>query len=225
MRFEIVLFTKLVTVEQCQQMAATITTQLGVFASDWGFSPSDVVAYNPNPKAITPGAIACRMIDEDPNAPGALAYHDEQGDVPYIDVLCKTIRQYGGSVCQALSHEILEARADLDCNEWDDGPEIDQGSSYAREVCDPVENGMYEMNGQQVSNYVLPSWFDPESTKGPWDKMSQAPGPFQLASGGYMVVRNEPGSEQQVLGKQALRWKQVMRYANKKSRLRRRVGK
>ena len=62
-----------------------------------------------------------------------------------------------------LSHEILEMLAD---------PYIVTAPRYAGstlvEVCDPVEFVPYTIDGVAVSDFVLPSWFQPRS-QGPFD--------------------------------------------------------
>ena len=45
----------------------------------------------------------------------------------------------------------------------------------------------------------LPAWFDDEAAPGTQvDYMKTCSGAFQMTPGGYMVVRNAPGTEQQV---------------------------
>ena len=46
------------------------------------------------------------------------------------------------------------------------------------EVCDPVENWSYPLDGVQVSDFVLPDYFN--SGAGPWDEMGALTGPFAL---------------------------------------------
>jgi endonuclease YncB( thermonuclease family) len=84
------------------------------------------------------------------------------------------------------SHEILETLAD---------PGLYRSSQdwYNRflsiEVADPVERDVYEINGVQVSNFVLPSYFEPpiEYAKMPLDHMGLIKEPFEIRPGGYQL--------------------------------------
>lgn len=48
-----------------------------------------------------------------------------------------------------------------------------------------------------VSNYVLPSWFDPNG-KYPYDRMGLLKAPLTMTAGGYMIVRDAAGNETDV---------------------------
>jgi hypothetical protein len=58
------------------------------------------------------------------------------------------------------SHELLEMLEDPTTNVTSDG--------FAREVCDPVDNIGYYIDGDLVSDFVTPAYFQLQS-KGPWD--------------------------------------------------------
>lgn len=138
---------------------------------------------------------------------GAAGYHDEdergreRGFVFVADVLrYGTLLRGPDSVSAVLSHELIELVADPFCTRWEDGPKIDQGSMYAFELADPVQGHSYPIaiNGVDVSvsDFVLPSWFDggrEDGGTGLVDYLGVCPGPFQLAPGGYMVVRGARG--------------------------------
>jgi hypothetical protein len=61
---------------------------------------------------------------------------------------------------------------------------------YALEVADPVEAGTYRIGDITVSNFVLPSWFDP-GAPGPYDQLGALRAPFALDDGGYAIVATE----------------------------------
>lgn len=128
------------------------------------------------------------------------------------------------SVASVLSHELMELVADPFVDYWADGPAIGQGSCYALEVADPVQGFAYQVQvprlvsngdpdgggqvvtaapgdtvGVAVSDFVLPAWFDDQGLGKQVDFLAKCEGPFQIAQGGYMVVRGAPGSEQQVM--------------------------
>ncbi len=70
---------------------------------------------------------------------------------------------------RAFSHEIDEALVDpTDDVRWQFGLE---------EVCDPVENLTYQLDGVPVSDFVFPSYFSDGS--GPYDEMGVLTGPQQ----------------------------------------------
>ena len=76
------------------------------------------------------------------------------------------------------------------CNLW---AVNGQGPAYSLEVCDPVEAPAYPVpvNGVSVSvsNFVFPSWFDPQGTA-PFDKKGQVTAAFTIAPGGYANYMN-----------------------------------
>lgn len=174
------------------------------FAPDWGLAKE---SYEVTDREG--GEIVALIIDDDPNAPGALAYHDDPNAKPDIVILAKTILDNGGtwldgsvSVSGALSHEVLELIADPSCNEMaDDG----QGQSYAIEVCDPIEEHAYviEVDGVPVavSNYVTRHWFDPAAVDVQFDKLRVLSAPFSL-DGGYAITE-QVGQGSQITGEMA----------------------
>jgi hypothetical protein len=184
-------------------------------APHWHMESWFVIFYS-DPKQISPRALPMVIFDA-PDAPNALGYHSEMNGKPYGRVFVDPVLQNGGailydpanpqnvSVSSVLSHEIIELYIDRDANQWADGPQIREGSSYAYEACDPVQGNSYSktINGKKVSlsNFILRSWFDPQNPVGnPVDFMHTCPGAFQLAPGGYMIVRSAPRTEQQVFG-------------------------
>lgn len=145
------------------------------------------------------------IVDDDPNVPGALAYHEDPAGVPDIKVLAKTILDNGGtwssgpnSVSVALSHEVIETLGDPQCSF--EAATADGSQAYARELCDPVENDSYDIDGVAVSNFVLPSWFDGANTADDQrDWLGKLTQPFTLDAGGYAIVTAQ-GQPTQVTG-------------------------
>lgn len=177
----------------------------------------DVVVYWAGQEADVPSDGLPVVILDDPDQAGALGYHFlTPSGKPYARVFVKPTLEEGGkvldgpeSVCSVVSHEVIEARLDLFCNYWADGPQIRQGSQYALEGCDAVQGDTYPQtvateHGSAtctVSNFLLPAWFNADSPPGSRvDFMGTCPGPFKLAKGGYMIVRHSAGSEAQVFG-------------------------
>src|SRR5882672_4626651 len=61
---------------------------------------------------------------------------------------------------------------------------------FGLEVCDPVQENYYKIDGVRVSDWVRPEWFEPEHKKGAMkmDHMGVIDAPFMLAEGGYADV-------------------------------------
>lgn len=155
------------------------------------------------------------LVLDDPDDSGALGYHTEEQGRIVGKVFVKPVLDAGGSVLgdpslpntmsvsSVLSHEMLECAHDLRCNQWREGG----GGEVADELCDPVESTGYAVEVADgigtaqvvVSDFVTPAWFDPQANAGPYSYCDAPAGPFQLAPGGYMVVRTKgPGTEHQV---------------------------
>lgn len=207
MRFAIVNESTKCSAADAQTMAAACQVQLANdFEPEWGLGRSEVICYAD--KGQAPSDAVLLVLLDDSDQAGALGYHSEGsvGDL-YAKVFVAPSLENGSGlfgpdgVCSVVSHEILEARADPDVNHWVDGPVVEPWESVAYEVCDPCESDSYPVmvNGQQVyvSNFVLPSWFD-LGGKPKFDFLGTCPGPFQLAPGGYAIVRNQRGGDRNI---------------------------
>jgi hypothetical protein len=137
-----------------------------------GGSPISIVDY--------PGA-------SDP--PNALGYHSIDGNYqPYAVIFAGLCRDYGYPITGVISHELLEMMADqlvdtVNLYDYGDGT----GVIVIQEVCDPCELNLYYEgpDGNIVSDFALPAWWvpgDPNQV----DFLGIIPGPWQLASGGYI---------------------------------------
>jgi hypothetical protein len=81
------------------------------------------------------------------------------------------------------SHEILETLVDPLLTRVAFSP---NGVCWTYEVCDPVAADMYGIGLVPVSNFVLPSYFEPLRYSGPpFDFMGLLSAPFQIRTGGY----------------------------------------
>ncbi len=90
----------------------------------------------------------------------------------------------------AASHELAEMLVDPGNNLW---CEVSEGTFYAYEVCDPVEEKNFRVHGLWMSNFVYPAYFDlsrkPKST---WfDHMGVVDRPFQILEDGYMPIKRD----------------------------------
>lgn len=167
--------------------AAALTKQHDVdFAPAHGTLPITVVVVD-SCAAAPAGARIFHLVDlcDDP---GALAYHtrDAQGR-PVLQLGVETIRGQGGNlldeISKAMSHEVLETEGNPYVARWND---FDDKKKVALEVCDPVQSGSYLVDGFTMSNFVLPSFFDPDDKDGPWDFLGQLSAPLACHAGGYL---------------------------------------
>lgn len=200
-------------------------------APAWNMSPATIKFY-PKGSVIPNWGWLISIIDDDSSVPNALGWHtvDTSDDRIIGYIVAQPVLSNGGvalydaanpqnvSVASVLAHECCEAFLDRFCNFWADGPEISQGSEYALEVCDPCEDISYIVKvGEQsvsVSDFIFPSWCNVNSKSPqhlPLDYCNKLTAPFTLTSGGYFVVRNGPGSEQQVFGREMPQWKRDMK--------------
>jgi hypothetical protein len=100
--------------------------------------------------------------------PGAAGLHTTDGSgTPYALVSTQTVA--GWNWTRVLSHEILEMLA----NPWGSSYASPSGSLIGAEVCDPVEQLSYSINGVEVSDFVTPTYFL-RFMPGPWDYLGAA---------------------------------------------------
>lgn len=146
----------------------------------------------------------------------ALGYHDETprgqryGRVftrPILEDQDGSVHTTSYSVSTILSHEVIEAFVDPDCNIWAEGK---PGEMYAYEACDAVQEDAYRMvvSGQRiyVANFVLPAWFDlqyPPGTR--FDYMRRVKRPFKMTPGGYTIFWDGGASEKVLWGRRTRR--------------------
>jgi len=145
---------------------------------------------------VASGIARLMLIQDTIDSPGALGYHDFAG-VPRSVILAQ-----GEQTSVTMSHEALEMSADPNADRW---VKMSDGREVAVEVCDPCEADAYSKlvtimgldRYVTVSNFVLPSWFDP-SGAGPYDRMGTINAPFGMAPGGYEIVLGTDGKTSDV---------------------------
>jgi len=196
-----------------QAIAAAIGRQVNEqYAYLWQSGGCDVVAAE-SLSAATEGAAVVAVLDNADQA-NALGYHDTTPDGrPYGRVFASPILENGGtlttgslSISQTISHEVLEMVGDPYANWWADGP---SGNEYALELCDPVENDSYEIDGIAVSNFVGPRFFS--AGPGPYDWMGKLFTPFSMSAGGYLIVRSSSGDVHQIFGHEYAEWRKALK--------------
>lgn len=93
---------------------------------------------------------------------GAIGYHfTNNRGIPYGFVFLDVAAAIGENWTVTLSHEALELIADPECNLLVIGPHPadDRDVFHWFEMCDAVQGDTYEIDGVEVSNFVLPLYF------------------------------------------------------------------
>ncbi len=105
------------------------------------------------------------VIADDIGDPNALGFHSDENGKPYALVMAQSLADTSWTV----SHEIAEFLIDpKGYNQSLSAPSINphQGLvNYLIEIGDPVEQFGYEINGIQVSNFVLPDFYKRASSR------------------------------------------------------------
>jgi hypothetical protein len=120
---------------------------------------------------------------------GALGYHDltEKGQ-PISKIFVKTTLDNHQQVSVTACHELFEMVIDPIANLW---AQATNRTEYAYEMCDPVEEDTFKVDGIEMSNFVHPSWFEPfmhpPGTK--FDHLGRLKKPFSMTKGGYVIIR------------------------------------
>jgi hypothetical protein len=154
------------------------------FAPHWGID-ADLV-YVPRGQQPDPTMWWLAVLD-DSDVAGALGYHDvTSAGLPLGKVFAKSDLDNRYQVSVTLSHEALEMLVDPDINLL---VQLTPKQFYAYETCDPVEADQlgYQVNGVQVSDFILPAYFETFLTQGPFDFTKQLSGVLPaMAPGGYL---------------------------------------
>lgn len=158
---------------------------------------------------IPAGGIVLHMLDT-ADQPGALGYHDEDGnEVAYARVFVKTALDDGQQPSEVASHELLELVTDPHVNMT--APTADLKWLYAVEVGDPVQGNGYDVGmpegratGVIVADFTLQAYYDPTTHPDePTSFRGSIKGPFALAPQGYygyVDLTNVAAGWQQKLG-------------------------
>lgn len=161
----------------------------------WGFSEIKCVLV-PDKESFSQGAWRFVVADTSDEADAA-GYHEDQSDVPIGYAFAKTTMDCNMMPSVTISHEILEMLGDPWINtaqQWADKP---SPIFLSLELCDPVEDDAlgYQIDGVQVSDFILPEFFIPGSN-GPWDFKNHLAGPNTLTDGGYQLEWTSQGWSQ-----------------------------
>ena len=133
---------------------------------------------------------------DDADTAGALGYHDltVKGQ-PVSKIFVKTTQQANEVVSVTACHELFEMVIDPIANLW---AENSDGTEYAYEMCDPVEEDTFLVDGVEMSNFVHPAWFEPfkhpPGTK--FDHLGLLKTPFTMTKGGYVILKRRARSRE-----------------------------
>jgi hypothetical protein len=174
---------KVVPPGQLQQIATALQQQVdNDFAPAWGVR-ADISAPAAG-DAIPPDAWQVNVVDSLPG-PGEDGVHqvDDQGN-PYAAAV------KGAGLSVTISHEVLEMLVDPWGNRFTRAPDIDSNFPnrqvfYLVEVGDPCETSDYPIDGVQVSDFVRPSFYDPNGVA-PFDFLNTLAGPLKVAKDCYI---------------------------------------
>jgi hypothetical protein len=139
---------------------------------------------------------------DDADTAGALGYHDltHKGQ-PISKIFVKTTLEAKELVSVTACHELFEMVIDPLANLW---AEAHDGTEYAYEMSDPVEEDTFLVDGIAMSNFVHPAWFEPfnhpPGTK--FDHLGLLKKPFSMTKGGYMIIKKK-GKVSQIYGSKA----------------------
>jgi hypothetical protein len=204
---------KLITHEQVQTAIGACARQVRLhIAPAWDMLPAPVIFYDDEAKA--PHGADLLVILSDPGHAHALGFHRETPrGRPYCRAFVKPILDHGGSLLEGqlsvsatLSHEVCEWLVDPYLNLWANGPD----GHYPLEVCDPVQNDSYQIDGVSVSNFVTKRYYDSLAPKrSQFDWMHKLEAPFTMTEGGYQQVRKN-GEVQTRYGARYPDWKREL---------------
>lgn len=183
-----------------ERLAQAVTRQVKEdFAPAWGLQPIPVIAVADGQPVPSRAALVC-LVDRIRDVAGAVGRHtmSDAGTATGL-VAVESIQRLGGaltsghdSVSSALSHEVLELIVNPAVNFWADEC---QERQVALEVCDPVAGDSYEIElspGERisVSNFVLPSWFNPCAAGHKFDHLGLLSRPFEHRTTGYVIAKS-----------------------------------
>src|SRR5262249_24076456 len=149
----------LVTQAQLNSYVSALQQQVSRdLQSTWGLTATLSIAATPPSTSWVLG------IFNTADQADALGYHDvTPKGLPLGKVFAQTTKDDGASISVVLSHELLEMLVDPWINVFVNDAQ-DASKFWIREACDACEDDSdsYKINGILVSDFVLPSYFEPD---------------------------------------------------------------
>jgi hypothetical protein len=196
-KFPTIAFVNLATaplgVELAKLVAALDKQMQRDFVPIWGYPAKLYVTQKPKPDEWQV------VFLDDADAANALGYHDLTRDgQPVSKVFVKTTMAAGEKVSVTASHELLEMTIDPGAQLW---AQNSNGRFHAYEMCDAVEEEVYEIDGVAVSDFVYPSFFEPwhAPRSVQFDYLKRVSQPYQTLQKGYQIV-SDGKSAQEIFG-------------------------
>jgi len=168
-----------------QEIAAALQRQVREDFAPWWGAGELAVVHGVTISVAGEWRLELRKV---PTIEGALGYHDETEDgCPILYVFPELCLEDGSEWSSCASHEILEALADPYLRRL---VQLDDGRIAALEACDQVEADTYKIDGVTVSNFNLPTNFEPpKDLEGvTFDYLGLQTKPFEVRPGGYAQV-------------------------------------
>ncbi len=167
--------------------AVTAAVQLQInrdFAPTWGVSATVRATQQPDP---TDWVLS--LVDQSDVGLGYHSiYYDDQGNLHIYGQVTASSRNPAWTI--TTSHEALEMLGDPYTNPPECVPVPGTNYGVWREVCDPVEDCAYDIDGISVSDFVFPSWFGlPSGPQTGYSFKRCASAPFDH-SNGYVTTCN-----------------------------------
>jgi len=144
-----------------------------------------------------PGAWVMEFLD-DADVEGAEGYHDVESNLPHAKVFVRTTQQVGDLISVTASHELAEMLVDPTANLWVNAPD---GTQWAYETADAVEENAFHVNGIPMSDFVYPAYFQPFRDGVQFDHLKLITRPFEILRGGYSTIRDpHTGEVKEIFG-------------------------
>jgi hypothetical protein len=144
-------------------------------------------------------------VRDEPDLDNTVGYHFQQDSgLPAAYVFAREALAADGSIAPTLSHEALEMLADPAVNLAAERP--GRGGRphrfYAYEVCDPVQADLYKVDGEWMSDFVYPEWFETiwKRNGHRFDHLRKVHEPFEINDGGYCDVKDRDGWREVAVG-------------------------
>lgn len=170
------------------------------FAPAWGHVPI-TGAYYRDAKDVPEGSCIFTWVDDDRDVPGALGYHSQAGNQPYSILMARIILEEAGggvidvkeggcSCASVFGHELFELGINPNVVDWVEMPD---GRFLAKEVCDPVQDGIVLVTLDSgvvvaMSDAVYPEYFDMQAPEGGVYSLNGFSRPLGRSSGGYQII-------------------------------------